>query len=179
MILASWGALERLHGGLFGRLRGLEGRLGGIVRVWDRYLGLSGLLGPSWKPLETLCVRLGALWASQKPTRHIPAAPGSAQERPRAPGNPWVRPLKKLQPWLLAVAAAAQQHSCEPWGTPLRARGTVADNYLCASAAGPLENAISYLCVCVLLQGCRKEDPQTECCGKNGKTLKRGDLVDS
>ena len=53
------------------------------------------------------------------------------------------------------------------------------NNNLCASAAGPLENAISYLCVCVLLQGCRKEDPQTECCGKNGKILKRGDLVDS
>ena len=50
--------------------------------------------------------------------------------------------------------------------------GYVHNNNLCASAAGPLENAISYLCVCVLLQGCRKEDPQTKCCGKNGTNLK-------
>ena len=53
------------------------------------------------------------------------------------------------------------------------------NNNLCASAAGPLENAISYLCVCVLLQGCRKEGPQTKCCGKKRKTLRCGDLVDS
>ena len=101
---------------------------------------LRSLLGPSWPvrgPFE-------AGSPSRRPTRNTPEAPKSARERPRAPGNPGVRPLKKLQPGLLAVAAAAQQHSCEaqqqscePWGTPLRARGTVAD-LLCRASFHPI-----------------------------------------
>ena len=97
---------------------------------WASRGDLSSALGPpgsSGRPPGAALGRFGALVGE----RTIPEAhaehPESAQERPGAPGNPGVRPLKKLQPWLLAVAAAAQQHSCEPWGTPLRARGTVAD----------------------------------------------------
>ena len=59
------------------------------------------------------------------PPQERPCNPKSAQERPALRGL-W--PLKKLQPGPLAAAAAAQQHSYEPWGTPLRARGTVADD---------------------------------------------------
>ena len=94
---------------------------------WSDLGAIRGSFGPSQEPF-------GAILACEGPLRGrvtVPEAdatnPRSAQERPRAPGTPGVRPLKKLQPWLLAVAAAAQQHSCEPWGTPLRASGTVAD----------------------------------------------------
>ena len=94
---------------------------------WSDLGAIPGSCGQSQEPF-------GAILACEGPLRGrvtVPEAhatnPRSAQERPRAPGTPGVRPLKKLQPWLLAVAAAAQQHSCEPWGAPLRARGTVAD----------------------------------------------------
>ena len=53
--------------------------------------------------------------------RNTLGAPESAQERPRAPGKLVVRALKNLQSGL------QQRHSCELWGTPLRAGGTVAD----------------------------------------------------
>ena len=41
---------------------------------------------------------------------------------------------------------------------------------LCASAAGPLENAISYLCVCVLLQDVEKKTHKQSVVGKMGKS---------
>ena len=124
----SWEASWRLLGASWRPIVPSGGHLGRLGAILERFRALVGnlrsLLGPSWPvrgPFE-------AGSPSRRPTRVTPETPESARKRPRAPGNPGVRPLKKLQPWLLAVAAAAQQHSCEPWGTPLRARGTVADN---------------------------------------------------
>ena len=116
----SWEASWRLLGASWRPLvpsGGHLGRLGAILERFGALLGhLRSLLGPSW-PVR------GPFEAGHRPIGRR----DDSQERPRAPGNPGVRPLKKLQPWLLAAAAAAQQHGCEPWGTPLRARGTVAD----------------------------------------------------
>ena len=81
--------------------------------------------------LEALVDRLGRLGGAprrspgrlgrcSRPGGHA-EHPGSARERPGTPGKLVARALKNLQSWL------QQQHSCEPWGTPLRAKGTVAD----------------------------------------------------
>ena len=114
-------------------MRDLSVVVGELVRRFSWLVGLmcrdppSCSCGQSQEPF-------GAILACEGPLRGrvtVPEAgathPESARERPEAPGNPGVWPLKKLQPWLLA-AAAAQQHSCELWGTPLHARGTVADS---------------------------------------------------
>ena len=123
----SWEASWRLLGASWRPLGPSGGHLGRLRAIFRRLWALSDRLdGPPRWPGPVL----GPSWArgpSRRPTRETQEAPRSAKKRPAAPGNPGVRPLKKLQPWLLAVAAAAQQHSCEPWGTPLRARGTVAD----------------------------------------------------
>ena len=62
-------------------------------------------------------------------TREIPKAPQAPRSAREHPGVRESAPFSTR----IQVAAAAQlrqQHSCEPWGTPLRARGTVADIYI-------------------------------------------------
>ena len=85
---------------------------------WSDLGAIRGSFGPSQEPFGAILACEGPLRGrspSRKPTRETPRAPGSA----RNTGGP---ALKKLETWL-----QQQQHSCEPWGTPLRARGTVAD----------------------------------------------------
>ena len=56
-------------------------------------------------------------------TRRLPEAPKSARKRPRAPGS--ARELGGLGPQETTILDLSGLH--EFWGTPLRAKGTVAD----------------------------------------------------
>ena len=119
MIFASWGPLGKPVGGLLGaswRPLGPSGdhlgRLGAIFRrfgaLLDRLDGLPGrpwaVWGPSW-----------ARGPSRRPTRETPEAPKSARESGGVgPKETTILDLSGLH---------------EPWGTPLRAKGTVADYY--------------------------------------------------
>ena len=85
------------------RLGGLLGRLGGLLGPLGRFLG------PSWPSR-------GLRGVAKAHAEHRK----SAQERPGAPGKPGVRALKNL-----TTPYPSGLH--EPWDTPLRAEGTVAD----------------------------------------------------
>ena len=107
---------------------------------WADRSATRGSLGPSWGPLGALLAVLEGSEGRLRPVEQLPGAPGNSRELPEiaknprkspgrgknpqeSPGKPRVRAPKKLSAPL--PLRAAELH--EPWGTPLRAEGTVAD----------------------------------------------------
>ena len=113
-----------------GRLGSFLGCLDAVLGVWERAFGDLGL---SWIPQETPGATKELPGESPRTSGVLPrapkssrGAPGSPQEPPRAPGSRWETgvpaPKKPSAPLDLRTAGLH-----EPWGTPLRAEGTVAD----------------------------------------------------
>ena len=124
MDFASWGRPGGSLGALLERLGGFFGRLEAIWGALERFVGPRGLSRGLWRLAEELPEAPGS-------AQERPGVAGNRQERPGAPGNPreslgkaWVRAPKKLSAPLPRRAAGLH----EPWGTPLHAEGTVADN---------------------------------------------------
>ena len=120
------GSLEAL----LERLGGLLGRLEAIWGAFERFIGDSGTWWAVSKGLWRLAEGFWTLPGAPRSARKSPGrarnprdSPGRARNPQERPGKPGVRAPKNLSAPLPLRAAGLH----EPWGTPLRAEGKVAD----------------------------------------------------